>query len=261
MKKSKLFWPLCIVLAVVALGAGIFVCVSKHQEKNKTGQCLLFIGDSITDGNWGVRSNSKQRNYKDLNHIYGHGYMNLCTSALMSRWPERGYVCYNRGISGNTTVDLQRRWEKDALALQPDVLTILVGVNDACHYQKAAGNDSLQFVLAPASYEARLRALLDTTLACRPNIRLILMTPFMAPVGKYSDNWEEWSALIQQYATAAKRVAYDYKTTLIDLQELFDEQAKKHPSVPMSYWIWDGIHPTAAGHAVIAERWLKEYRP
>ena len=219
---------------------------------------MLFIGDSITDGNWGVKSNTKKRSYTDLNHIYGHGYMNLCASALMSRWPERGYICYNRGISGNTIADMAERWSDDVLALQPDVLTILVGVNDVCRYRAAAGNDSLQFVLAPASYESRLRALLDTTLACRQNIRLILMTPFMAPVGKYNEDWEAWSSLTKQYATAVKMVAKDYGATLIDLQELFRRQIEKHPSVPISYWIWDGIHPTAAGHAVIAERWLRE---
>ena len=90
-----------------------------EEEKNK---CFLFQGDSITDGNRG-------RN-KDPNHILGHGYAFSVSSRIGADFPKAGFTFYNRGISGNTVVDLKGRWQEDTLDLNPGVLSVLVGIND-----------------------------------------------------------------------------------------------------------------------------------
>ena len=95
---------------------------------------VLFIGDSITDGNWGnscgMPTSSDERSQWDMNHIYGSGYMYLCATHYQGNYPEREYEFFNRGISGNTLADLQARWQKDVLDINPDVLSILIGTKD-----------------------------------------------------------------------------------------------------------------------------------
>ena len=116
---SAISFPALAVLLVAAL---VFVLVYPAMKdsfsKKEKGSVFLFIGDSITDGNWGVKSNTSKRSYKDLNHIYGHGYVFLCASELMSQYPEKEFVFHNRGISGNTIVDMASRWQQDCLDLQ-----------------------------------------------------------------------------------------------------------------------------------------------
>lgn len=87
------------------------------------GLVFLFQGDSITDGNRGRSA--------DPNHVLGHGYAFAVASRIGADFPAQGFAFYNRGVSGNKVADLQRRWPADALALKPDVLSILVGINDA----------------------------------------------------------------------------------------------------------------------------------
>lgn len=98
----------------------------------------MFIGDSITDGNWGNSDGSAQpssvRNHWDMNHIYGSGYMYLCASYYQSNYPEQEYQFFNRGISGNTLNDLKNRWKEDALAIHADVVSVLIGTNDVNEY-------------------------------------------------------------------------------------------------------------------------------
>ena len=96
------------------------------------GLKILFIGDSITDGNWGSGDGkpSSERTLWDMNHIYGHGFMYLCASHYLGEYPQYEYEFFNRGISGNSLYDLEKRWQEDVLDINPDVLSILVGIND-----------------------------------------------------------------------------------------------------------------------------------
>ena len=104
-----------------ALIAAIVVVATAVAQKR-----VLFIGDSITDGNWG---NSKywnqpcsDRDLNDMNHIFGHGYMYLCASKLMAEYPDQ-YQFFNRGISGNTVQDLAARWQVDAVDVNADIVS------------------------------------------------------------------------------------------------------------------------------------------
>ena len=91
---------------------------------------ILFQGDSITDGN---RYKSQASEW-DKNHQIGHSYAYIVTGILGAAFPERHYEFINRGVSGNRTENLLARWEEDALALNPDVLSILVGINDCLYH-------------------------------------------------------------------------------------------------------------------------------
>lgn len=106
---------------------------------------ILFIGDSITDGAWGNSGGSSkpssERNLWDLNHIYGHGYVYLCAAYYQARYPSKDYIFYNRGISGNTLSDLEKRWTEDVIKLQPDILSILIGTNDINVFMKEDKED------------------------------------------------------------------------------------------------------------------------
>ena len=108
----------------------IFTIIATMQAQIR----VLFIGDSITDGNWGnscgMPKSSDERSQWDMNHIYGSGYMYLCATHFQGDYPELNYQFFNRGISGNTLSDLQERWQKDVIEIKPDVLTILLGTNE-----------------------------------------------------------------------------------------------------------------------------------
>lgn len=109
-------------------------------ETHATGKKILYIGDSVTDGNWGKVSGGPNRSLTDMNHIFGHGYMFICAARYMADYPEEDYRFYNRGISGNRVADLKARWQQDALEIDPDILSVLVGVNDLLDvYNKTDG--------------------------------------------------------------------------------------------------------------------------
>lgn len=221
----------------------------------KKGLRFLFIGDSITDGGWGRSGGNmmptEQRNQKDLNHIYGHSYMMLCAARIQSDYPEQEPQFFNRGISGNTLRDLQQRWQSDCLDLNPDVVTLLIGTNDVdLHLSGKAPLDI-------ANWEKDYRQLLDQLLAVKPDVKIILGTPFVAQVGRIgaADNFQQRKELIAECATAVRRIATDYHAVLLDYEKMFNSLTEHHPS----YWIWDGIHPTAAGHQKMADLWLNDF--
>jgi lysophospholipase L1-like esterase len=106
------------------------------QDNSKSkGLTFLFQGDSITDGN--------RTSDNDWNHIMGHGYAYLIASRLWYDYPNRDLIFYNRGISGNRVRDLDARWQKDTLDLKPDVVSILIGVNDVLAMIKNNDPDSI----------------------------------------------------------------------------------------------------------------------
>jgi lysophospholipase L1-like esterase len=235
---------LASLATVVAPNLAFKPGIAGFTGKMKQDQLVfLFQGDSITDGKWG-RNN-------DPNHIMGHGYAFSIASRLGARFPEKGLTFYNRGISGNTIPDLASRWEKDTLALKPDVLSILVGVNDTALALKQEDAE------ATRNYEQGYRSLLDQTKTRFPNCLLVLCEPFIAPVGKVKDNWGSWQSEIKKKQEVVQRLSGEYHTIFVPLQKVFDEASKRAPA---DYWVWDGIHPTVAGHELIVQEWLKQVR-
>ncbi|MEI6143424.1 MAG: SGNH/GDSL hydrolase family protein [Mariniphaga sp.] len=219
-----------------------FALESKDDKSNLIkGKVILFQGDSITDGNRGRNT--------DPNHIMGHGYAFSIASRLGARYPKKKLTFYNRGVSGNKVNDLATRWQKDTLDLKPDVLSILVGVNDS-----ASVVFKREPIISVEEYEKAYRALLDLTKVQYPEIQLVLCEPFILKVGKVRDNWEAYQNDISQRQTIVKKLAEQYNAVFVGLQKVFDKACKKAPA---DYWIWDGVHPTVAGHELITRKWLK----
>ncbi len=219
---------------------------------------VLFIGDSITDAGWGRSGGSpkptSERNLTDLNHIYGHGFMFLCAAHYQSEYPEADYEFFNRGISGDTLEKLEKRWKTDALDIQPDVLTLLVGINDVYDFLRDCEGD-FDF----SAWEQRYRALLDSSLAANPELKLVLGAPFIANVGsmRKKTDYAKREALVKGCAEVVKRIAEDYKAVYLPFDKLFEKLNTETPESRSTYWIWDGVHPTAAGHQRMANLWIK----
>lgn len=222
------------------------------------GRRVLFIGDSITDGAWGNskvwNTPSEERNQYDMNHIYGHGYMMIVAACCQANHPEEGWTFWNRGISGNTLNDLAGRWQKDALALQPDLVSILVGTNDV---DRALGEGK---TIDLAAWEKKYRELLDEVLKQNPQATFALCTPFVAKAGRVGENanYGERQKMIAQLVKVIEHISKDYPATLVPFHTLVAETIASTPNLPVTYWIWDGIHPTPAMHYKMAELWMQK---
>jgi lysophospholipase L1-like esterase len=228
-------------IAVTGISGIQTLAASKHEMVKSNQLNFLFQGDSITDGNRG-RSN-------DPNHIMGHGYAFSIASRLGEAFAEKNNQFYNRGISGNKVTDLEKRWQTDTIDLKPDVLSILVGINDT---------DSVvrnQNIVTPEKYEEVYRSLLTQTRAQLPNCILVLCEPFILPVGKVKENWTSFNDDLQKRQQAVRRLSQEFKTVFVPLQKIFNEAVERAAA---DYWMWDGIHPTYSGHELITNEWLKQ---
>jgi lysophospholipase L1-like esterase len=208
--------------------------------KLQKGNCILFQGDSITDGNRG-------RN-EDLNHIYGHGYVYLIASRLGLDNLDNPYKFINKGISGNRIVDLYARWDEDTIFHQPDVLSIMIGINDVVFEQRNKTRVSAY------KYEMTYRSLIEETYLLFPKLKLVLCEPFILPVADFNSDWSEWEHRVKEKQAMVKMLATEYRAHFVPIQEEFDRVAL---NMDPAYWLWDGIHPTAAGHELIVRKWIQ----
>lgn len=204
------------------------------------GSVILFQGDSITDA-------GRDRNRRGANdpRALGNGYPFLAGGSLLAAHPEKRLRVYNRGISGNKVPDLAKRWEADALDLEPAILSILIGVNDIWH--KLGGN----YDGTVEDYEKGYTALLKRTREALPEVRLVVCEPFVLRCGAVND---DWFPEFDQRRAAARRVAAAADATWVPFQTMFDEALKQ---APPQYWAPDGVHPSLAGHALMTKLWLE----
>ena len=207
---------------------------------------LLFQGDSLTDGNRYKDPNT----FWDLNHYLGHGYAEMSAGKLGADYPEAHFEIHNRGLSGNTVTDLYARLDVDTLALKPDILSILIGVNDCGHALRCGLTD------ASRRYNKVYRMMLDEIYENLPNVKLILMEPFILPVKNVAENLAQWESLIKPLQELLPAIAADYKAVYVPLQDKFTELSKVREA---SYWMWDGVHPTTAGHEILSREWMKGF--
>jgi lysophospholipase L1-like esterase len=207
-------------------------------EANKI---VLFQGDSITD--WG-RNRSKENAPND-SQCLGSGYVLLAAGALLDEYSKIKPTIYNRGISGNKVFQLAERWDKDCIALKPDLVSILVGVNDFWHTLNAGYKGTLE------TYQNDYIALIERTKKALPAVTLVICEPFVLKCGSVN---EKWFPAFDGYRDAAKKVAAEFKTIFIPFQSVFDEAVK---NAPPQYWAADGVHPTVAGTHLMAKTWLK----
>ncbi|MCU6709943.1 SGNH/GDSL hydrolase family protein [Paenibacillus sp. J5C_2022] len=194
---------------------------------------ILFQGDSITDGNRGRD--------EDSSYILGQGYPFLISGKLGFELAEKQPIFINRGGSGNRASELYARWNEDALNLRPDLISILIGVNDVGWALNSITD----------RFERSYRHLLEETKSVLPDTGLVLCEPFLLNTGL--DRWEERKRQIEHYQRTVRRLAEQFQAVFVPLQEAFNNACTRADA---AYWIWDGVHPTAAGHDLIAREWL-----
>ena len=186
---------------------------------------ILFQGDSITDCD---------RNIDNPDNL-GDGYVNLITRMLLDKYSQYDLKFINRGISGDKIGDLQLRWDTDCINIKPDILSILIGVNDT--------------LITPAGqFEEEYRMLLSrTTRALNPKI--ILCEPFLllGDDNAYRDDLNPKIKIVH-------KLSEEFCTLLLPLDKIFRESCSLHPP---EYWAPDGVHPTQAGHTLIAKSWIE----
>lgn len=203
----------------------------------KDGSRILFQGDSITDGNRGRSA--------DPNHILGHGYAFIIAAKFGAAFPERKLEFLNRGVSGNTVLDLEKRWQKDALDLKPDVLSILIGVND-----RGRGVPLDQ-------YEQTYDRLITQAKAANPQLTLVLCEPFMLDTKATTPQHGSPNEDMAKRQEIVARLAKKHGAALVRFQAALN-RATEH--APAAHWVWDNVHPTYSGHQILAEEWERVVR-
>ncbi|MDD4689159.1 MAG: SGNH/GDSL hydrolase family protein [Eubacteriales bacterium] len=201
---------------------------------------ILFQGDSITD------VGRDRQNIGDL----GKGYPNLVGATLGFENPEK-YTFIDKGISGNRIVDVYARIKDDILNLKPDVMSILIGVNDVWH------EFDFNNGITAEKFEKLYRILLDEIIDELPNIKIMILEPFCLLGPATEKNWNNgFDEEVKLRAAVAKKIAKEYNLTFIPLQDKFDEAAK---TTENTYWLFDGVHPSTAGHELIKREWIKAF--
>lgn len=200
---------------------------------------IVFQGDSITDA-----GRSYDRTIP-ANEALGLGYVFMTAAALRSADPATDWQIYNRGISGNRIVDLYARWAIDAINIKPDILSILIGVNDTWH-----GKEHNNGIELPR-FDKFYRMIMDWTKEALPETKIVLMEPFVLLTGSVQ---EDWLAEMDGRREITGKIAEDYGALFLPTQEILNKAAK---SAAPSYWLADGVHPTMAGHKLISDEWLK----
>jgi len=203
------------------------------------GDKLLFIGDSITD------CERKKPEGEGLFGALGKGYVSLVDALLQAVYPELGIRVVNKGTSGNTVRDLDARWQEDVLDQQPQWLAIMIGINDV--WRQYDVPFIKEWHVYKDEYEATLRRLVSET---KPKVKgLVLMTPFYLE----SNEQDKMRATMDEYGSIVRKLADEYDVHFIDTQAAFNIVLEELYSATLA---WDRVHPTAAGHMVLARAFL-----
>ena len=194
---------------------------------------VLFQGDSITD------AGRSRENFADL----GGGYPGMIAAWYSALYPQKRVHFLNRGISGNRAADLRSRWTVDCLDLQPAWVSILIGINDTWRRYDSDDPTSAEV------YQENFFAILKSTR--QMGARLIIMEPFVLPV---PPDRRDWRVDLDPKIQVARDLAREFGAIYVPLDGLFAAASiQREPA----FWLPDGVHPSAEGHALIAQAWLK----
>ena len=185
---------------------------------------IVFQGDSITD------CNRKRQLFYDL----GDGYV----EKLMHQLPNT--VIINRGVSGDRTNELLVRWQEDVIWNQPDILSLLCGINDVWHFFKWNKFTSQEI------FETNYRKLIEWTKHDLPHTQIVLIEPFGYPIGELEASWEP---MIESFRQIVKKLSIEYQIMHIPMNEhmqTWKENYKMEDILP------DGVHPSSLGHELMA---------
>ncbi|WP_195542649.1 SGNH/GDSL hydrolase family protein [Massiliimalia timonensis] len=206
--------------------------------ENNSSLTFLFFGDSIIDC---------CRNRHDGNDL-GTGFVFLLASELSYRHPECYMKFLNRGIGGNTVQDLLERINKDCLNLSPDVLTILVGLNDST-FRNWDDKDGIP--VTKDRFEKQYRQMLQLIRSALPKTEIILMTPYLYPI---TDEHRLNQMYLKQYVPIIENLAKEFQCRIVPLYQEMETQFNQGKG-PL--YTKDGVHPTPAGAYFIAGCWKK----
>ncbi|WP_327111677.1 SGNH/GDSL hydrolase family protein [Streptomyces sp. NBC_01341] len=195
---------------------------------------VLFQGDSITDVG----------RLMDPGEPLGRGYVRTAADLVRSARPDDAITFLNRGVSGDRVSDLRARWREDATDLEPDVVSVLIGVNDTWRRYDSGE------ISTPQAYEDDYRDIL-TQVRERPDTQLILIEPFLIPVRE--EQWA-WREDLDPRIRTVRRLAEEFDAALLAADGLLN-QAARAAGGP-EHIAGDGVHPTPLGHALLAEAWV-----
>lgn len=233
-----------------SLAGGVGLAVTSNTEAHEDaapasdslvtpGATILFQGDSITDAKRD-RGDAAPNSRPAL----GKGYAFMAAAELMVRRPDDGLTIYNRGISGNKVYQLADRWQTDCLDLKPDIVSILIGVNDIWHQLRGKYDGTIE------TYRRDYRELAERTRQALPKAKLVVCEPFVLKTGAVGDNW---FPLFDEFRAAAKAVADDFADAWVPFQSVFD---RAEAFAPADVWAGDGVHPSSHGAALMANAWV-----
>lgn len=200
---------------------------------------FVFFGDSITDA-------GRNRELDLHQSSYGYGYVRSLVSKLLK--DDAKNEIYNRGYSGFRIVDIYAKIKGDVWNLSPDVLTILIGVNDVWHEIKNNGVEINR-------YENIYRMLINETLERLPNVKIILIEPFFLH-GSATDEIYDHILKVKEYAKVVDKLAKEFGLPLVKIQDKLDSLAEVNGD---QFYLYDGIHPNIAGADLIADEWFNVY--
>ncbi len=202
---------------------------------------ILFQGDSITDAG----------RARDNDYNVGVGYPLLVKAGLGFAEPGK-YEFFNRGISGNRVVDVYARLKSDIINLKPDVMSILIGVNDVWHEFGESPNG-----VDADKYYKIYDMLIEEVKSALPDIKIMIMEPFVLKASSTEGNWDSFNQEVKKRAEMAKKISEKYNLPFIELQDGFDKLSE---NIEAGYWLGDGVHPTPMGHEYIKNEWLKGFK-
>ena len=233
----------------------------------------LFCGDSITDGGHSLCG--------DPNHIMGHGFAFIAASFLAAEYPQLMPKSYNTAKSGINSAQLLASWDERVLDIAPDVLTLLVGVNDTLTLFNDEKTPLQKSLATPEAYRENLRGMLFLARKQNPQVHIMLGVPFYYHLDDslpglsdrpcdipereftlntrrdYRKNRDEKLADIKLRQEIVREVGDEFGADIMDYPAAF---ARGKEQAPIGYWVWDGIHPTVAGHMLMFKCWLESFR-
>lgn len=200
---------------------------------------ILFQGDSITDA-----GRSRENDMR-----LGEGYPLLVKASL--GFSEQGkYEFFNRGIGGNRSIDVYARIKKDIINLKPDIISVLMGVNDVWHeLDEEDGLDNDKYFKI---YDMLIQEVKDAL----PNIKIMIMEPFVLKGNATEAKWDAFAPEVKKRAAMARKISEKYNLPFIELQKGFDKLSE---NIDSSYWLTDGVHPSPMGHEYIKQEWIKAF--
>ncbi len=199
---------------------------------------ILFQGDSITDAGRG----------RENPHELGGGYASYAAQFIKDEYPDKEFEFINLGISGNRAESLLERWQYDAIDINPDVISIMIGVNDTWH--RSADKNWMPHEYFEDCYRQCLIAIKEKTKA-----KIIILEQFLC----YTEDKAFFRIDLDPKIQITRKLAREYADAFIPLDGIFDSETIRLKTAP-TYWANDGVHPSEAGAKLIAKKYLRAFK-